>query len=140
MLAGSTGLEPAACILLQHPLLDQTLNVARAVSWELFANVAHFVVVRCPTNPSRSLFRMTRWRSLIVARAWLSQQREGSEQDDKRSQHELSFRAVDEESNGAARDPVLAKDRLVWKERIQRNGVLTGKLVCRTINVVPEEG
>jgi hypothetical protein len=49
---------------------------------------------------------MTRWRSLIVARAWLSQQREGSEQDDKRSQHELSFRAVDEESNGAARDPV----------------------------------
>ena len=39
-----------------------------------------------------------------------AEQREGSEQDDKRSQHELSCRAIDQESNGVAGDLVLAKD------------------------------
>jgi hypothetical protein len=39
-----------------------------------------------------------------------AEQREGSEQDDKRSQHELSCRAIDQESNGVAGDLVLAND------------------------------
>ncbi len=42
-----------------------------------------------------------------------AEQRQGSEQDDKRSQHELSCRAIDQESNGDAGDLVLANDRSI---------------------------
>ena len=52
----------------------------------------------------RQVFK--RHRSVSTA-----EQREGSEQDDKRSEHELSCRAIDQESNGVAGDLVLAKDR-----------------------------
>jgi hypothetical protein len=41
-----------------------------------------------------------------------AEQRKESEQDDKRGQHELSFRAIDQESNGVVGDLVLAKDRV----------------------------
>src|SRR6266700_2460883 len=41
-----------------------------------------------------------------------AEQREGSEQHDKRSQHELSCRAIAQESNGVVGDLVLANDRL----------------------------
>ncbi len=39
-----------------------------------------------------------------------AEQRDGSEQDDKRSQHELCCRAIVQESNGVVGDLVLAKD------------------------------
>ena len=41
-----------------------------------------------------------------------AEQREGSEQDDKRSQHERSCRAIVQESTGVLGDLVLAKDSL----------------------------